>query len=134
MLQSGLALLNGDPGNAILLNGVLQTADLEIGVPGFQPQVPTSTAEFTLRAARGVRSFKEFWRQSGAWLDRARLRRIPPANSNTRLVNLVVLFSRVGTELHTGGADERMLADSKLFHPVCRKLTVWKKPRSFRNC
>src|SRR5947209_7780952 len=54
MLHSGLALLGGDPGNTILLNGVLQTANLEIGVPGFQPQVPTSTSEFRLRAARAV--------------------------------------------------------------------------------
>jgi hypothetical protein len=41
-----LALLGGDPGNAILLNGVVQTANLEIGVPGFQPQVLKSTSEF----------------------------------------------------------------------------------------
>ena len=46
--NSGLALLGGDPGSAILLNGVMQTANLEIGVPGFQPQVPTSTSEFRL--------------------------------------------------------------------------------------
>src|ERR1700732_504883 len=72
--NSGLALLGGDPGNAILLNGVVQTANLEIGVPGFQHQVPTSTSKFKFRAARGVRSFKEFWRQSGAQRDRARLR------------------------------------------------------------
>ena len=44
--NSGLALLGGDPGNAILLNGVMQTANLEIGAPGLQPQVPTSTSEF----------------------------------------------------------------------------------------
>src|SRR5207245_9646794 len=75
MLQSGLALLGGDPGNAILLNGVMQTANLEIGVSGFQPQVPTSTAKFRLRAARDVRGCKEFWRPSGAQLDRVRLRR-----------------------------------------------------------
>jgi hypothetical protein len=75
MLQSGLALLGGDPGNAILLNGEMQTVNLEIGVPGFQPQVPTSTSEFRLRAARSMRSFKEFWRPSGAQLDRVRLRR-----------------------------------------------------------
>jgi hypothetical protein len=37
-----------DPGKAILLNGVMQTANLEIGVPGYQPQVPTSTSEFRL--------------------------------------------------------------------------------------
>ena len=41
-----LTLLGGDPGNAILLNGVLQTANLEIGVPGFPSQVPTPTSEF----------------------------------------------------------------------------------------
>jgi hypothetical protein len=41
-----LDLLGGDPGNAILPNGVLQTANLEIGVPGFQPQVPKSNSEF----------------------------------------------------------------------------------------
>src|ERR1700686_1986682 len=48
-LRSGwnhLSLLRGDPGNAILLNGVLQTANLEIGVPGVQSQVPKSTWEF----------------------------------------------------------------------------------------
>jgi hypothetical protein len=27
----------GDPGNAILLNGVVRACNLEIGVPGFQP-------------------------------------------------------------------------------------------------
>jgi hypothetical protein len=32
-----LATLGGDPGNAILLNGVMQTANREIGVPGFRP-------------------------------------------------------------------------------------------------
>jgi hypothetical protein len=37
-----------DPGKAILLNGVMQTANLETGVPGYQPQVPTSTSEFRL--------------------------------------------------------------------------------------
>jgi len=30
---------NRRAGSAILLNGVLQTANREIGVPGFQPQV-----------------------------------------------------------------------------------------------
>jgi hypothetical protein len=44
--NSGLALPGGDPGNAILQNGVMQTANLEIGVPGLQPQVPKSTSEF----------------------------------------------------------------------------------------
>jgi hypothetical protein len=44
-------LVGGDPGNAILQNGVMQTANLEIGVPGFQPQVPKSTLEFTVRPA-----------------------------------------------------------------------------------
>jgi hypothetical protein len=34
-------LAGGDPGNAILLNGVMQTANREIGVPGFQPDVPS---------------------------------------------------------------------------------------------
>jgi hypothetical protein len=38
--------LGGDPGNAILPNGVLQTANREIGAPGFQPQGPKSTPEF----------------------------------------------------------------------------------------
>src|ERR1700686_3261975 len=38
----------GDPGNAILLNGVLRTANREIGVPGFQPQVPKPTSEFRI--------------------------------------------------------------------------------------
>src|SRR5712691_4771759 len=66
--NSAVALLGGDPGNAILLNGVMPTANLEIGVPGIQPQVPTSTSEFRLRAVRGVRSFKEFWLPSGAQL------------------------------------------------------------------
>src|ERR1700687_5086254 len=47
--NSGLSLLGGDPGNAILLNGVTQTANLEIGAPGFQPQAPKSTSEFRLR-------------------------------------------------------------------------------------
>jgi hypothetical protein len=50
-------MLGGDPGNAILLNGVLQTANLEIGVPGFQPQVPTSTSEFRLRWKQKGRQF-----------------------------------------------------------------------------
>jgi hypothetical protein len=72
--NSGSALHGGDPGNAILLNGVMPTANLEIGVPGFQPKAPTSTSECRLRAVRGVRSLKEFWRPSGAQLDRARLR------------------------------------------------------------
>jgi hypothetical protein len=38
------------PRNAILLIGMMQTANLEIGVPAFQPQVPKSTSEFTLIA------------------------------------------------------------------------------------
>src|SRR5713226_8216321 len=59
MLHSGLALLGGDPGNTILLNGVLQTANLEIGVPGFQPQVPTSTSEFRLKLAARARRRSE---------------------------------------------------------------------------
>src|ERR1700730_7713348 len=46
--NSGLALLGGAPGNAILLNGVMKTANLEIDAPGFQPQVPTSTSEFRI--------------------------------------------------------------------------------------
>src|ERR1700730_13181515 len=50
--NSGLALLGGDPGNAILQNGVMQTANLEIGVPGFQPQLSTSTSEFRLNRSR----------------------------------------------------------------------------------
>jgi hypothetical protein len=48
----------GDPGNAILLNGVLQTANLEIGVPGFQPQVPISTSEFRVSPS-GVKTPEE---------------------------------------------------------------------------
>jgi hypothetical protein len=43
--NSGLPQLGGDPGNAILLNGVTQHADLEIGAPGFQSQVPKSISE-----------------------------------------------------------------------------------------
>ena len=44
--NSGLALLAGDPGSAILVNGVLQSADREIGLPEFQPEIPKSTSEF----------------------------------------------------------------------------------------
>jgi hypothetical protein len=45
----------GDPGNAILLNGLMQTARRggEIGVPGFQTQVLISTSEFRLIANPG---------------------------------------------------------------------------------
>jgi hypothetical protein len=32
--------INRDPGNAILLNGAAQTANREVGVPGFQPTTP----------------------------------------------------------------------------------------------
>ena len=31
----------GDPGNAIVLNGIVQTANREIGVPGFPPRQRT---------------------------------------------------------------------------------------------
>jgi hypothetical protein len=41
-----LTLLSADPGNAILLNGVKQTANREIGVPAFQPPIPKPTSEF----------------------------------------------------------------------------------------
>jgi hypothetical protein len=41
--SNALALLDGHPGNAILPNGVLQIANREIGVPGFQTQVPKTT-------------------------------------------------------------------------------------------
>jgi hypothetical protein len=41
---------NARPGNAILQNGVMQTANLEIGVPGLQPQVLQSTSEFRFNA------------------------------------------------------------------------------------
>jgi hypothetical protein len=44
----GLTLLRGDPGNALLSNGVMQTANREKGVPGFPPQVPTAISEFGL--------------------------------------------------------------------------------------
>jgi hypothetical protein len=37
-----------DPGNAILLNGVQQTTNREIGVPGSQPQIRKLTLEFWL--------------------------------------------------------------------------------------
>jgi hypothetical protein len=43
-----LGLHGGAPGNAILPNGVLPTANREIGVPGFQPRVRKSTSEFSL--------------------------------------------------------------------------------------
>jgi hypothetical protein len=46
--ESNLAPVGSDPGNAILPNGVLQTANLEIGVPGLQPQVPQLSPEFRL--------------------------------------------------------------------------------------
>jgi hypothetical protein len=35
-----------DPGIAILLNGVQQTAKREIGVPGFQPALPQINFRF----------------------------------------------------------------------------------------
>ena len=41
-----------DPGNTILLNGVQQTANREIGVPGFQPHIVKSTSDFS-RNLRG---------------------------------------------------------------------------------
>jgi hypothetical protein len=49
--EENLLYWAADPGNAILLNGVRQTANREIGVPGFQPQVAKSTSRF--RFCRG---------------------------------------------------------------------------------
>jgi hypothetical protein len=42
-------MLGGVPGSAILLNGVQQTANREIGVPGSQRQVPEPTYEFKIK-------------------------------------------------------------------------------------
>jgi hypothetical protein len=42
-----LTIQGGDPGKLILLTDVQQTANREIGVPGFQPEAPKSTPEFT---------------------------------------------------------------------------------------
>jgi len=64
--NSGLPLLGGDPGNAILLNGVTQPAHLEIGAPGFQSQVPKSISEFRLntRGPKHARSSRSGWQDS----------------------------------------------------------------------
>jgi hypothetical protein len=40
-----LSLLGDEAGNAILPNGVMQTANLEIDVPGFQPQTLKSKSD-----------------------------------------------------------------------------------------
>jgi hypothetical protein len=49
-------MLGRNPGNAILLNGGMQTARRggEIGAPGFPPQIPKSTSEFRLITAVAV--------------------------------------------------------------------------------
>jgi hypothetical protein len=53
-LWEHLTLQCGDRGNAILLNGVRQTANREIGVPGFQPHIPKSTSEFRCNGDHGL--------------------------------------------------------------------------------
>ena len=48
-------MFGDDPGNAILLNGVLPTANREIGVPGIYPQIPNSSSESRLDSLRLTR-------------------------------------------------------------------------------